>query len=106
MLLLKIIKLKKKLKIKQKEVVFRQSTSYWYCVIGASPRSARSKLRFSFPNGRDKNRQTTILKKSITTLSLQNMFRSIIDHRQLQVVHDEFEFHLKLQCELTLLHCR
>ena len=47
-----------------------------------------------------------ILKKSTTTLSLQKMFRSIIDHRQLQVVHDEFEFHLKLQCELTLLHCR
>ena len=34
------------------------------------------------------------------------MFRSIIGHRQLQVVHDEFELHLKLQCELTLLHCR
>ena len=59
-----------------------------------------------FLNGRDKSRQTTILKKSTTTLSLQNMFRSIIDHRQLQVVHDEFEFHLKLQCELTLLRCR
>ena len=28
--------------------------------------------------GRDKSRQTTILKKSTTTLSLQNMFRSII----------------------------
>ena len=54
-------------------------------------------------NGREKSRQTTILKKSTTTLSLQNMFRSIIDHRQLQVAHDEFEFHLKLQCELTLL---
>ena len=27
------------------------------------------------------------------------MFRSIIDHRQLQVVHYEFEFHL--QCELA-----
>ena len=27
------------------------------------------------------------------------MFRSIIDHRQLQVVHDEFEFHL--QCEIA-----
>ena len=27
------------------------------------------------------------------------MFWLIIDHRQLQVVHDEFEFHLKLQCE-------
>ena len=40
--------------------------------------------------------------KSTTTLI---MFRSIIDHRQLQVAHDEFEFHLKLQCELTLLHC-
>ena len=47
-----------------------------------------------------------MLKKSTKTLSLQNMFRSIIDHRQLQVVHDEFEFHLKLQRELTLLHCR
>ena len=45
-------------------------------------------------------------KKSTTTLSLQNMFRSIIDHRQLKVVDDEFEFHLKLQYELTLLHCR
>jgi len=33
------------------------------------------------------------------------MFRSIIDHRQLQVLHGEFEFQLKLQCELTLLHC-
>ena len=33
------------------------------------------------------------------------MFRSVINHRQLQVVHDEFEFHFKLQCELTLLHC-
>ena len=33
------------------------------------------------------------------------MFRSIIDHRQLQVAHDEFEFHLKLQCGLTVLHC-
>ena len=53
-----------------------------------------------------KSRQTTISKKSTTTLSLQNMFRSIIDHRQLKVVDDEFEFHLKLQCELTLLHCR
>ena len=47
-----------------------------------------------------------ILKKSTTTLTLQNMFRSIIHHRQLQVVHDEFEFDFKLQCELTLLHCR
>ena len=28
-----------------------------------------------------------------------------IDHCQLQVVNDEFELHLKLQCELTLLHC-
>ena len=37
--------------------------------------------------------------KSTTTLSLQNMFRSIFDHLQLQVVHDEFEFHLKLQCD-------
>ena len=27
------------------------------------------------------------------------MFRSIFDHLQLQVVHDEFEFHLKLQCD-------
>ena len=26
------------------------------------------------------------------------MFRSIFDHLQLQVAHDEFEFHLKLQC--------
>ena len=34
------------------------------------------------------------------------MFRSIIDHRQLQVVHDEFEFHLKLQCELALRKLR
>jgi len=25
------------------------------------------------------------------------MFQSVIDHRQLQVVHDKFEFHLKLQ---------
>ena len=40
-----------------------------------------------------------ILKKSTTTLSLRNMFQSIIDHLQLQVVHDEFEFHLKLQCD-------
>ena len=45
-------------------------------------------------------------KKWTTTLSLQNMFQSIIDHRQLKVVDDEFEFHLKLQCELTLLHSR
>jgi len=37
--------------------------------------------------------------KSTTTLSLQNMFRSILDHLQLQVVHDEFEFHLELQCD-------
>ena len=61
-----------------------------------------------FPNGRDKSKQTTILKKSTTIIviwSLQNTFRSIIDHLQLQVVHDKFEFHLKLQCELTLLHC-
>ena len=34
------------------------------------------------------------------------MFRSIIHHRQLQVLHDEFEFQLKLQCELTLLQRR
>ena len=34
------------------------------------------------------------------------MFRSINDHRQLQVLHDELEFQLKLQCELTLLQCR
>ena len=34
------------------------------------------------------------------------MFRSIIDNRQLKVVDDEFEFHLKLQCELMLLQCR
>ena len=54
----------------------------------------------TFLNGRDKSRQTTILiKKSTTTLSLQNMFRSIFDHLQLQVVRDEFEFHLKLQCD-------
>ena len=25
------------------------------------------------------------------------MFQSVIDHRRLQVVHDKFEFHLKLQ---------
>ena len=37
-----------------------------------------------------------ILKKSTTTMSLQNMFRSIID-LQLQVVRDKFEFHLKLK---------
>ena len=43
--------------------------------------------------------QNKYIKKSTTTLSLQNMFRSIIDHRQLKVVDDEFE----LQCELTLL---
>ena len=54
---------------------------------------------FLFSNGWDKSRQTTILKKWTTTLSLQNMFRSIFDHLQLQVVHDEFEFHLKLQCD-------
>ena len=59
-----------------------------------------------FINGRDKSRQTNILKKSTTTLSLQNMFRSINDHCQLQVVHDELELLLKLQCELTLLQCR
>ena len=59
-----------------------------------------------FSNGRDRSRQTTIRKKSTTTLSLQNMFQSIIDPRQLKVVDDEFEFHLKLQCELKLLHCR
>ena len=34
------------------------------------------------------------------------MFRSINDHRQLQVLHDESEFQFKLQCELTLLQCR
>ena len=34
------------------------------------------------------------------------MFRSIINHRQLQVLHDEFEFQLNLQRELTLLHRR
>ena len=33
------------------------------------------------------------------------MFRLINDHRQLQVLNDEFEFQLKLQCELTLLQC-
>ena len=32
--------------MKQKEVVCRQCTSYWYYVIGTSPRIARSKLRF------------------------------------------------------------
>ena len=37
--------------------------------------------------------------KSTTTLSLQHIFRSIFDHLQSQVVHDEFEFHLKLQCD-------
>ena len=58
-----------------------------------------------FLNGRDKSRQTNILKKSTTTLSMQNMFRLINDHRQLQVSNDEFEFQLKLQCELTLLQC-
>jgi len=46
------------------------------------------------------------LKNKKTTLSLQNMFRSINDHCQLQVLHDEFELQLKLQCELTLLQCR
>ena len=34
------------------------------------------------------------------------MFRSIIDHRQLQVLHGEFELQLKLQCEPRLIHCR
>ena len=29
-----------------------------------------------------------------------------IDHRQLQVLHGEFELQLKLQCELTLIHRR
>jgi len=52
------------------------------------------------------NSFSTLLKKSTTTLGLQNMFRSIIDRRRLRVVHDGVEFHLKLQCELTLLHCR
>ena len=46
------------------------------------------------------------LKNKKTTLSLQNMFRSINDHCQLQVLHDEFELQLKLRCELTLLQCR
>jgi len=46
------------------------------------------------------------LKNKKTTLSLQNMFRSINGHCQLQVLHDEFELQLKLQCELTLLQCR
>ena len=59
-----------------------------------------------YSNGWDKSRQTDILKKSKTTLSLKNMFRSINDRRQLQVLHDEFEFQLKLQYELTLLQCR
>ena len=31
------------------------------------------------------------------------MFRWIIHHRQLQVLHDEFEFLLKLQCELIII---
>ena len=35
-----------------------------------------------------------IVKKSTTTLSLQNMFRSIIDHRQLQVVYDLSLIHI------------
>ena len=34
------------------------------------------------------------------------MFRSNNDHRQLQVLHVEFELQLKLQCELSLLHYR
>ena len=42
------------------------------------------KLAEIFPNGRDKRRQTTILKKS-TASSLQNMFRSIINHRSSSV---------------------
>ena len=60
-------------------------------------RWSRENLTLIFPNDRDKSRQTTILKKSTKTLSLQSMFRSIIDHLQLHVVHDEVEFHLKLQ---------
>ena len=59
-----------------------------------------------FLNGRDKSRETNILKKSTTTLSLQKMFRSINDQCQLQVVRDEFELHLKLRCELTSSQCR
>ena len=47
--------------------------------------------------------RTIILKKSTTTLSLQNTFRSIFDHLQLQVVHHEFEFHLKLRCDWAYL---
>ena len=35
-----------------------------------------------FPNGQDKSRQTRIRKKWTTTLSLQEKFRSIIDHLQ------------------------
>ena len=45
------------------------------------------------------NHRKVVLKNSTTTLSLQNVFRSIFDHLQLQVVRDEFEFHLKLQCD-------
>ena len=31
------------------------------------------------------------------------MFRSINDHRQLQVLHDEFEFQLKFTLQLTMI---
>ena len=46
------------------------------------PKHARTNY-FQFSNGLDKSRQTSIRKKWTTTLSLQNMFRSIIDHLQL-----------------------
>ena len=42
----KINKLNKKKLCTQKEVVCKQCTSHWYYVIGTSPRSAWSKLRF------------------------------------------------------------
>ena len=54
-----------------------------------------------FPNGQHKSRQTNILKK------IKNNFKFAkhvsIDHRQLQVLHDKFEFQLKLKCELTFI---
>ena len=37
---------------------------------------------------------------------LKNQQQLLIDHHQLQVLHGEFELQLKLQCELTLIHCR
>ena len=64
-------------------ILINSTTSYTATVSG--------KIK-SIPNGRDKSRQILFLKKSTTTLTLQNMLRSINDHRQLQVVHDEFEF--------------